>query len=62
MLIFTHIPKTSGTSLIRNILRKSLSEVDRPFSLKGKFSDYLWGEKHFNEKPKSVSGHFPFGI
>jgi len=64
MIIFTHIPKTAGTSLIRNILREKMSKEDKRFSIKNgkEFKDYLFGNKKIKERPKCVSGHFPFGI
>lgn len=64
MLIFTHIPKTAGTSLIKNVLCKSVYPKDRDFSVgEGeKFGDYLFGGKKFGKTPKCISGHFPFGI
>jgi len=64
MLIFTHIPKTAGTSLIKNVLRKFVYPKDRDFEVdKGKtFDDYLFCGKKFKTNPKCVSGHFPFGI
>jgi len=64
MLIFTHIPKTAGTSLIKNVLRKFVYPKDRDFEVVGKgrtFDDYLFkGCKFFNVP--CASGHFPFGI
>lgn len=64
MLIFTHIPKTAGTSIIKNILRKYVYKHDRDFEVEeGKtFGDYLFGGKKFSNIPKCISGHFPFGI
>ena len=64
MIIFTHIPKTAGTSINKNILRKQLSPIERDFEVKkGKtFADYLFGNKTFKNIPKYVAGHFPYGI
>jgi len=62
MIIFVHIPKTAGTSLIRNVLRKQITKNDRDFTVKKEFKHYLFGDKTFKEKPHVISGHFPFGV
>jgi hypothetical protein len=64
MIIFTHIPKTAGTSINRTILRTQLSPIERDFEVKkGRtFEDYLFGNKKFKNVPKYIAGHFPYGI
>jgi hypothetical protein len=53
-IVFTHIPKTAGTSFKEDVIKKNYPQV---FNLRGKISLL----KVFLERPYFLSGHVPFG-
>lgn len=53
-IVFTHIPKTAGTSFKEDVIKKNYPQV---FNLRGRISLL----KVILEKPSFVTGHVPFG-
>lgn len=55
MIIFTHIPKTAGTSFKEELIKSNFNNVFMYKGRKSLFQIYL-------SRPKFITGHVPFGI